>query len=380
MNEKGKPISILFVVDGLEFGGGERVFAQIINGLPENRYEAFLATAPNDAFQKAIIVKNCSFFPIDFSNRYNAANLLKLKKIIKDHRIDIVHGQGARAEFYARLAAGLSGRKKCVSTVAMPVEGYDVRPWKRRLYGALDRFSERFVDRFLVVSDILVKSMTQVHGIAPGKVIKIYNGIETDLYRPENQLVNRGRIRQEFQVSNAEVLIGAIGRLVWQKGFEYFIQAIPELIQTLPKSRFVLIGDGILRRGLESLAKDLKIRDHILFTGQRTDIRDTLAALDIVVIPSVLEGFPFVTLEAMAMGKPIVATAIDGISEQIMDGREGILVPPRNTDNLAQAIIKIVSNPIMADTLGKAARERVTAEFSVQQMIKATVHVYDGLQ
>jgi len=371
---------ILYVIDGMEFGGGERVFAQIINGLPEDRYEAFLATAPNDAFQKAITVKNCSFFPVDFSNRYNAANLLKLTRIIKEHRIDIVHGQGARAEFFARLAAGLSGRKKCVSTVAMPVEGYDVGPWKRRLYGAFDRFSEWFVDRFLVVSDILVKSMTQVHGIAPEKVIKIYNGIETDLYRPENQLDNRHRIRQEFNISDTDVLIGAIGRLVWQKGFEYFIQAIPDLVQALPKSRFVLIGDGILRQDLENLANNLNIRDRILFTGQRTDIRYTLTALDVVVIPSVLEGFPIVTLEAMAMGKPIVATAIDGITEQIVDGREGILVPPRNTANLTQAIIKIASNPNMADTLGKAARKRVTAEFSVQQMIKATIHVYDDLR
>ena len=221
--------------------------------------------------------------------------------------------------------------------------------------------------------------MIQEHGVAPGKVIKIYNGIETDLYRPENQLDNRRRIRQEFQISDTEVLIGAIGRLVWQKGFEYFVQAIPELIKALPNSRFVLIGDGILRRDLEKLAKDLNIRDHILFTGQRTDIRDTLAALDVVVLPSVLEGFPIVTLEAMAMGKPIVATAINGITEQIMDNREGILVPPRNSANLSQAIIKIVSNPNMADTLGKAARRRVTTEFSVQQMIKATIHVYDGL-
>ncbi|HAJ27819.1 MAG TPA: hypothetical protein DCG53_11360 [Syntrophus sp. (in: bacteria)] len=371
---------ILYVIDGIEFGGGERVFAQIINGLPEDRYEAFLATAPNDAFQKAITVKNRTFFPVDFSNRYNVANLLKLTRIIKDHRIDIVHGQGARAEFFARLAAGLSGRKKCVSTVAMPVEGYDVGPWKRCLYAAFDRFSERFVDRFLVVSDVLLKSMIQVHGVAPGKVIKIYNGIETDLYRPENQLNNRRRIREEFHISDADLLIGAIGRLVWQKGFEYFIQAIPDLVQALPKSRFVLIGDGVLRRDLENLAINLNIRDSILFTGQRTDIRDILSALDVVVIPSVLEGFPIVTLEAMAMGKPIVATAIDGITEQIMDGREGILIPPRNTANLTQAIINIVSNPMLSDDLGKTARERVTAEFSVQQMIKATIHVYENLR
>ena len=363
----------------MEFGGGERVFTQIINGLPLNQYELYIASRLQDSFCRAVSQTPMKLYPIDFSNRYNPAILLKLIKIIKDNQIAIVHGQGARAEFFARLASGLLCRTRYVSTVAMPVEGYDVGPMKMLLYKAFDRFSERFVDRFLVVSSVLEEAMIHGHGIPREKVVKIYNGVETDHYKPHNQEVGRRRIRREYSVNESEILIGSLGRLVWQKGFEYFLQSIPALIRDIPKVRFMLVGEGPLRQELERLAMSLGIRDRLVLTGYHSDIRDMMAAMDVVVIPSVLEGFPMITLEAMAMEKPIVATRIDGITEQIMDGREGILVPPRNTANLSQAIIKIVSNPNMAFTLGKAARRRVTTEFSVQQMIKATIHVYEGL-
>ena len=370
---------ILYVIDGIEFGGGERVFAQIINGLPEDRYEAFLATAPNDAFQKAITVKKCSFFPVDFSNRYNAANLLKLIRIIKDHRIDIVHGQGARAEFYARLAVELSGRKKYVSTVAMPVEGYDVGPWKRRLYGVFDRFSECFVDRFLVVSSVLADAMIHGHAIPKEKVVKIYNGIETDYYKPHDQEVGRRRVRQEYSVNDSEILIGSLGRLVWQKGFEYFIHAMPILIRDIPEAKFFIVGEGPLRQELEGQARSLGIQDRLVFTGHRNDIRDMMAAMDVVVIPSLLEGFPMITLEAMAMEKAIVTTSIDGIMEQITDGREGLLIAPKSPPALAQAVKRLVDDPDYARSLGINARAKVIRDFSIRKMITKTVRVYETL-
>lgn len=145
---------ILFVIDGLEFGGGERVFIQIINGLPLNQYELFLASGPQDSLYQAISQTPVQRYPIDFSNRFNPTIIFRLIKIIRDHKIDIVHGQGARADFYARLASGLFCRSRYVSTIAMPVEGYDVSPLRKSLYKALDRFSEKFVDRFLVVSAV----------------------------------------------------------------------------------------------------------------------------------------------------------------------------------------------------------------------------------
>jgi glycosyltransferase involved in cell wall biosynthesis len=374
MNKK-----ILFVIDGLEFGGGERCFAQIISGLPEDKYEIFLASAGNRLFYEAIRKTRVHFISLDFSIRCNPFLLARLFKIIRAERIDIVHGQGARAEFYARLASGLSRNSEYVSTVAMPVEGYDVGKFQREVYRFFDRFSDRYVDRFIVVSDSLKERMISQHAIPAEKIARIYNGIEIDFYNPDEQEDRRAKIREELSLDNDVLLVGAIGRLVWQKGFEYFLQCIPDVLGICSRIKFLLVGEGPLRRPLEDLSKRLRIEPFIIFTGQRNDIRDVLAALDIIVIPSVLEGFPMITLEAMAMGKPIIATRINGTKEQIKNGKEGLLVASQSPAELTRAIGRIIGDSLLASSLGNAARQRVTTEFSVQQMIEATIKVYDEL-
>src|SRR3990170_9112211 len=321
---------ILFVIDGLEFGGGERCFAQIISRLPTERYEIFLASAGNPCLYDEIQNTRVHLVPLDFSHKYNPALFTRLARIIMAEGIDVVHGQGARAEFYARLASGLAKTSKYISTIAMPVEGYDVGKFQKRAYRFLDRFSERYVDRFIVVSDSLKKRIISQHAVPAEKIVRIYNGIEIDFYNPAEQEDRRAKIRKDLSLDNDVLLVGAIGRLVWQKGFEYFLQCIPDVIGICSRIKFLLVGEGPLRRPLEDISKRLGIEPFIIFTGQRNDIRDVLAALDILVIPSVLEGLPMITLEAMAMGKPIIATRIDGITEQIRDGKEGLLIASRS--------------------------------------------------
>ena len=372
---------ILFVIDGIEFGGGERGFAQIINGLPESRYETFLASGPQETFYHAVSNSPVQRHPVDFSNRCNPSVLIDLIRIIRNDRIDIVHGQGARADFYARLASGFSRKTMYASTVQMPVEGYDVSSLKRLLYRAFDRFSERFVDRFLVVSDSLVKSMIQTHGVAPEKVIKIYNGIEIDEYEPnvEEFRSQESEVRREFALARDAPVIGAIGRLVWQKGFEYLIEAVPQIASSIPEARFLIVGEGPLRKELVALSRELGVNERVIFTGFRSDIRDILAAVDLLVVPSLLEGFPMITLEAMAMAKPIVATNIDGITEQITNGENGILVSPRDPTALANAVIRLLGDRETAQQMGMAARGRVEREFSVEKMVSETEKVYQSL-
>jgi glycosyltransferase involved in cell wall biosynthesis len=259
----------------------------------------------------------------------------------------------------------------------MPVEGYDVGPAKRLLYRVLDGFTERWVERFLVVSAVLKKALIEGHRIPPSRVLLIYNGIETDTYRPEEMAPVRERLRREFAIAEGDPLIGAIGRLVWQKGFHDLLEAIPLVIRDLPQARFLLVGDGPLKTDLQDQARSLGIGDRILFAGHRADIRDLLSAMDTVCIPSLLEGFPMVTLEAMAMERPLVATAIDGIAEQITDGVEGLLVPPRNAPALAKAMVRLATDPALATSLAAAARLRVVRDFSVRKMIDATIEVYE---
>jgi glycosyltransferase involved in cell wall biosynthesis len=372
-------IRILFVIDNLQFGGGERVFAQIIKGLPPDKYEISLASCPGEQFHQALETRQVQFYPTDFSKKLNFTLILSLSEIIKKNEIKLVHGQGARAEFYARLASRLAGKSKYVSTIAMPVEGFDVGFIRKKIYSLFDRFSEKFVDRFLVVSDVLRDKMIRGRGISAEKVIRIYNGIEVDQYLSQDQNGSREGIRNEFNIEGDTLFIGAIGRLVWQKGFEHLVQAMPKVLNEFPQTKVLIVGEGPLRDDLEALAQKLKIEKHIIFANFRNDVKEILSALDIVVVPSLLEGFPMVTLEGMAMVKPIIATAIDGIKEQIVDGEAGILIPPRDPSAIAEAIVRLSTDKELAQNLGLEGRRRVEKEFTVEKMVFETEKVYQSL-
>ena len=372
-------LRLLFVIDNLQFGGGERVFAQIINRLPQEQYKIFLASYPNEEFLRAIHGTSLHYFSTDFSSRLNLFLIPSLAKIIRENEIRIVHGQGARAEFYARLASRLAGTSKYISTIAMPVEGFDVAPVRKRIYRFFDRISETFVDRFLVVSDALRQAMIEGHGIPAEKVIRIYNGVEIGHFSPQKRNEARKRIRQEFSVGENTLLVGAIGRLVWQKGFEYLVQAIPMVLNKFPKAQVLIVGEGPIKHHLEALSHKLKIGRHLIFAGFRKDIKQILSAIDMLVIPSVLEGFPIITLEGMAMTKPIIATNIDGIKEQIIDGKTGILIPHKDPSAIAEAILKLSKDEQCAQNIGWEARKRVEKEFSLEKMVNTTEQIYQSL-
>ena len=365
---------ILYVIDNTEFGGGERLFAQLISRLPRDRYRITVACAPGGIFEEKIKGSGALLEPIDMRNRFNPGIILRLVNIVKREKIDIVHSQGGRADFFARIVARLAKVPVLISTIQMPVEGYDVNPVKKSVYVALDRLSERFVDKFIVVSKSLGQALIQKHKITPDKLVLIYNGIEVDEYRP-----NGKEVRREFGLEDGVPVIGAIGRLVWQKGFNYFIEAIPEIVRHMPDAKFLLVGDGPLRERLEALSEELKVRDNVIFTGFRSDIKEILSTVDLLVVPSLLEGFPMVTLEAMAMAKPIVATNIDGITEQITDGVNGILIPPKDPSALAKTVVRVLNDKEFARSIGLLARKKVEQEFSVEKMVAETEEVYMSL-
>lgn len=379
MRECTNKISIFFVIDGLTFGGGERVFSQIINGLSYEKYCLSLGSTPNKQFNNSINSNSVRYFPLDFTKKISLSLIIKISHIIKRNNIQIVHGQGSRAEFHARLACKLAGNSKYVSTIAMPVEGFDVSFLRKRIYRFFDYLSENYVNRFIVVSDVLKHMLINNRGLPPDKVTRIFNGIEIDNYSPDVDGRARNKIREGFKISKGTILIGAVGRLVWQKGFEYLIQAIPGIQNEFSNIKVLIVGDGPLNNKLKAQSLKLNVQNHLIFTGFRNDIKEVLSAIDILVIPSLLEGFPMITLEAMAMAKPLIATEIDGIKEQIIDGDSGILIPPCNPKAIAGAVIKLTHDKELAVKMGKKARRKVVAEFSVIKMVAETEKVYQSL-
>jgi len=373
--------NIIYIIDNIEFGGGERVFSQIIRGLSKERFSVFVASNPGGIFEKKLMEVGIKIDPLDMTHRYNIGTISQLKKIIKTKDVQIVHSQGGRADFFARMAARIANVPIIISSMAMLVEGYDVSILRKSLYVLMDRQTERWVDRFIILSEASRRTLIERHKIPPEKIVKIHNGIEIEEYHPDIKEVRNKKLelRRELGLKSDVPVIGAIGRLVWQKGFEYLIRAIPQVIEAFPEAKFLIVGEGPLRRRLEELSERLKIEDNIIFTGFRSDIKDILATIELLAIPSLLEGLPIVLLEGMAMAKPIVATRIDGMTEVLENSETGLLVPAKNPHKLAEAIIEILKNKTKADLLGQNARKIVEEKFSVKKMVEQTELVYEKL-
>jgi len=375
MNFSEKQISLLYVIDGLEFGGGERVFLQLASNL-RKRYRVVVASKTNGPFASELNKLGIELLSVNMSKQLTFKPIRQLRNIIRQNDINLVHSQGARADFFARLASRGTNAPHIICTVAMPVEGFEVGPWRRRIYRLMDQLSERYVDRFVVVSDVLKKTLTVGRSIDAQRVVRIYNGIELDQYRLDLQDTG---LRNQWNIPPSVPLIGAIGRLVWQKGFEYLIEAIPRILSTVPEATFLIVGEGPLLDNLGGLARKLGVDNKVIFAGFRNDIQNVLATMDIIAVPSVLEGFPMVTLEAMAMAKPIIASKIQGISEQIVDGEEGILIPPKSPEAIAAEVSRLIDDRELSLKLAAAARRKVESHFSIEKMVRETEEVYLSL-
>lgn len=370
-------IKILYVIDNIEFGGGERGFLQLIQGLDQKKYLIRVACTLDGEFGRRLRDMGVLVEPVNMKRRFNPFAILKLAQIIRRGNFHIVHSQGARADFFSRIAIRLTHHPYLISTVQMPVEGFNVSPIKKWIYTHFDRWTEPVVDRFIVVSDSLREALCQRHGIDPQKVIRIYNGVEVDLYSIDP--ARRKKVRREWGIPAEVPLVVSIGRLVWQKGFPTLIEAAGRVLQEMREVRFVIVGEGPLKGELESRIRALELGDRVFLAGFRSDIPEILSAADLFVLSSLREGLPMVMLEAMATGRSIVASDIEGIREQLRHGESGLLVPPGKAKPLAEAILRLLAHKEEAATLGQRAKSRVEELFTVERTVQATEIVYKTL-
>jgi glycosyltransferase involved in cell wall biosynthesis len=224
---------------------------------------------------------------------------------------------------------------------------------------------------YIAVSHQLARHLQQAFQI-PGRKIKVVHpAIPVDRF---NQSVNT-TLRVSLTRPTKQSLILTTARLDNQKGLCYLLEAA----RLVPEAVFVVAGDGPERTALEAKARELRLGDRIVFLGFRQDIPDLLASCDVFVLPSLFEGLPASVLEAMAAGKPVIATAIGGTDEAIVHGETGLLVPPADPTALAEAIQLVLSDPVRAQRMAAAGQARVQQEFSVETMVQRVTTIYDEL-
>ncbi len=302
----------------------------------------------------------------------DARALVSLYALMRRGRYQIVHTHISKAGVLGRLAARLAGVPVVLHTYHGPVAEVEAGGVAGAAFRLAERTMARLSDRLVAVSaDTARRSLDMGLG-RPSQYCVIHNGI--DLAR----FVGWEGPRPAGLPAGAAV-IGAVGTLTAEKSLDVLLAAAARLRARLPEMHLVLVGDGPLRRRLETQAAVLGLGPRVQFTGLVADVRPWLGHVDVLVTPSRREGLPMVLLEALAMRRPVVATRVGGIPEIIEDGANGILVPPGDAAALAEALLRLLADRELRERMGNHGRQAVVERFGLAAMLRRTEALYEEL-
>ena len=299
------------------------------------------------------------------------ARLLKLVELLRSDKVDVlhIHLTGAGGGRWVFLASRLAGVPALIYTQQIAPEKRASLPLRleRRLVSVV-------VHRFIAVSDATRRKYVDRLAQPEAKTIVVPNAVELDRYHGDSAAA-RLSTRRRWNIPVDAKVIGTVARLSPQKALHVLLEAVPAVMREVPDVQVLIVGDGPERSTLENLAVRLGIASHVHFVGNRTDVPDQLFAMDVFALPSLFEGLPLAILEAMAAGRPVVATAVDGVPEIVEDGVTGFLVSPGDAGSLGRALVRLLQDPAAASRFGEAGRLRAQ-EFSTEAVIDRVVEAY----
>jgi glycosyltransferase involved in cell wall biosynthesis/ribosomal protein S18 acetylase RimI-like enzyme len=311
----------------------------------------------------------------------DARALAELVRILKRERFDILHTHSPKPGVLGRLAGRLTGVPCVVNTVHGLYATRDDRPARRIPVIAFERMAARFSDLELYQSEEDLAWAREIGLVDESKGVLLGNGTDLSQFDPAAVAQKRkAALRRSLGIPEGALVVGTAGRLVAEKGFREFFTAAREVRAAMPGVAFLVVGQGdpdkadaISSDEVERAGKD------VVFAGWREDVRDLLAIMDVFVLASWREGVPRSAIEAAAMARPLVLTDIRGCREVGRHGREALLVPPRNPERLAMALIHLLRDGALRAQLGAAARARATAKFDERKVLDTVVARYGAL-
>jgi len=365
-------INVLHLLETFNVEGYGTVVFNLVQGSDRDIFQNFVCCLQNGGEQEAAFktlgVKTTNF---DLKMLLDLSVIFKMVGFIKEWNIQLVHTHVTRADVFGRVAARLAK----VPWVFSSIHGLDEhREQKRkRLHSMIDRFSMTLATRIIAVSEAVKTHVVHRQHIRPSRITTIYNGVDPGRYDIHIDVPAK---KGELGLRKDCLTIGVCGRLVAVKGYDVFLKAARNVLRHRHRIQFLIVGEGVLRNELETLAQDLEIDAHVVFSGFRADIPEVLAIMDIYVMPSLNEGLPMNLLEAMAAAKPVIATHVGGIPEVLDKKGIGIMIPPNDCDMLADSILMLLENQEMRYEMGRKGRARVIERFHVEDMVEAYERLY----
>jgi glycosyltransferase involved in cell wall biosynthesis len=363
-------VKILHIIPNLGVGGTEKILRDLCFGLGPARFVNAVVSLKSggpggDALRPLtggvrILESPDSLLRgfLDMPRLY-----FRLKKIIQEMSPDIVHTWLARANFIGRAAARNSGAR-VVSSLRVMESEKTYHLWAERL---TQKWSDVVTVNCLPLKDFAVRRI----GIPEQKIRVIFNGIEIPPPAPFR--------RRDKGGGNGAVLFGAMGRLHKQKGMDVFLRASRLVSDKLPRCAFHIAGEGPEKKALQDLARSLGIEKEVVFHGLVEKTGEFFEAIDVFVLASRWEGMPNVILEAMASMKPVISSAVGGVTDLIKDRSQGLLVASEDPESLARAMTALAEDPGLGQNLAEAAYRKVADEFSLKKMVASYVSLYESL-
>ena len=378
-------LKIAQVITRMDWGGAPDI-VRILCEYLDTSYEVKLIIGPSEHltektglflqnFRENIIV--VPYLKREINPLWDFLALTKLFLVFKKEKFDIVHTHTAKAGFLGRIASWMAGIHQ---VIYMP-HGHVFYGYFGLLMSKIAINLERFVayltSTIMVSTELEKRDLIAFKVTTPEKIIVINSGLELENYK--DVVVDVQSKRDKLQIEEDVSVIGMISRLEPVKGPGYLIEAAKIVIEQIPKIKFLIVGDGSLRKDLESQCEDLGILDEFIFTGWKEDVRSILSMLDILVLPSLNEAVGRVLIEAGACGIPVIATNVGGVPEIVRNKQTGILVPPRSPELLAQAIIDLITNEHRRHEMGIAAKGWIDDRFSACRMVERVSKSYKEL-
>jgi glycosyltransferase involved in cell wall biosynthesis len=301
--------------------------------------------------------------------KWDPRALSDVMRTVRQQRLDVIHAAGMKSMLLARLAARLTGAR-CVIHI------HDAQKPMAPV-GLSQRHLAPWTDAAIGVSNETCRFARAVMGIAPHKVHRLHNAVDLTPYDVLASDV-KTQVRGEVGIEQNVPLIGLVGRLAYQKDPQSAIQQLQSIREHVPNSQLLLVGDGPDRAACEAFTEALNLNEAVHFAGQRRDMPRMLSALDVLMMPSRWEGLPFVGIEAMAAGLPIVAYDVGGLSELIHHGTDGLLVAPGDEKAMTQQLIALLSDADWHGQLSAQARRR-SREFGVDQHVQHLLALYNSI-
>ncbi len=375
---------VVYLIGSLEIGGSEAQVVELATRLDRTRFEpricamfrsgALVAVAQNRGVPVDVLG------PMIQSGEPRGVRWLKvlaiffrLVRYFQQTKPQIVHA----FLYWAYVPGSIAARLARVSVFVSSRRGLGLYRDSRPFLQWLENIANRLTDLVVVNSEAVRRDVLAREKIAPDRIKRIYNGVDVNRYVVSE---NCETIRKSLGINPQARVIGVVANLIPYKGHHEMIEAYALVAAHCTDTFLLLVGeDRGIQSELEQLSSELGVRAKVVFAGARSDVPQILCALDVQAVPSHEEGFSNAILEGMAVGKPLVVTAVGGNSEAVVNGETGWVVPPHAPRAMADAILRLLDDPLLARRMGEAGQERIKKFFGIERMIGEYDDLYTHL-